>query len=201
MITVIITGVFTLAGVSLGNLLSALHQRRAERAAARAKAADLFTQVVRGIGLMETEQAVFLVRRSSWRANFVATGSAVLHLFAAKEAGNWITGAASGIEKLAAWDAAEGARFTERYPAAAADVISALVQLSLLSDDLEKTANDLGDALHAAMSARKPGRDTAATHDLREATAALRTSVRDYMGGSKHRNVMLSMARTRRRPG
>jgi hypothetical protein len=175
----IVTGIFTLAGVALGALLNMLLQRAAARDAARAKAADLFSQIVRCLGVMEVERDMFRVRRSSWRPNLVATGTAVLHVFAARAAGNWLTGAASGVRELTAWDADEGARFAERYQASASEVITALVQLSLMSDELQAAAGKLGDAMTAAMTA-KPREAEDANAALREATAGLRSAVRGY---------------------
>jgi len=100
----------------------------------RAQAAALFTQVVKAITVMETEKIVFRDRRTGLHANLRAIGNVALQVLAGHAAGNWPSGAASGISGLAAWDAAEGARFTDRYFAARAEATTALVQLSLMSD-------------------------------------------------------------------
>lgn len=75
--------------------------------------------------MLETERAMFRERRDSWRANLVATGQVMLELIAARQDGNWLRGAAAGVRGLREWDAAEGARFAERFQEAGARMAAA----------------------------------------------------------------------------
>ncbi|HWG24095.1 hypothetical protein [Actinospica sp.] len=130
---------------------------------------------------METERALFRHRRDSWKANFLAGGQALLHVIAAHvSSGNWVSGAATGIDALAAWDANEGARFTDRYTAASIQASAALVQLSLMSDRLQQAAGEVTDTLFAYQQARKSRQAQLAEKQLMEAIRALRTAVRGY---------------------
>jgi hypothetical protein len=108
MSTVIVGGVLGIVGIVLGVALTWVQQRRAASSAAKAVAAALFTQVVKAIALMETEQALFRHRRTSWNANFIALGNVAVQALAAKASGNWMTGLAEGLGGMTAWDAAEG---------------------------------------------------------------------------------------------
>lgn len=128
----IVTGIFTILGGAAGTALAAFLQRSADRRADQAQAAALFTQVVKAIIVMETEKIVFRDRRTGLHANLRAIGNVAIQVLAGHAAGNWPSGAANGISGLAAWDAAEGARFTDRYFAARAEATTALVQLSLM---------------------------------------------------------------------
>jgi hypothetical protein len=173
----------TRLGGAAGTALAAFLQRSADRRAAQAQAAALFTQIVKAITVMETEKIVFRDRRTGLHANLRAIGNVALQVLAGHAAGNWPAGAASGISGLAAWDAAEGARFTDRYFAARAEATTALVQLSLMSDALQKAAGEISDALDALGSARKARDREAAGKQISEAVAGLRTAVRDYCAG------------------
>ena len=185
------TGIFaaatTAGGTLLGYSLNALSQRSASRSAARQQAQDLFVQIANAIGAMETERAVFRERRDSPRANFLAAGNAFLHALAGRAEGNWLKGAASGTSALAAWDAAEGARFTDRYQLAASEAMSALIRLSLISPALQKAASDVGDGLADTVKARKPRDLEAANKEVQKAIAGLRAAVRDYSEGKPKR--------------
>ena len=141
------TGIFTAAtaagGTLLGYALSTFSQRSANRSAARQQAQDLFVQAAKAIVALEAEITAFRERRDSRRANFLAGGTAILHALAGRAEGNWVKGAASGISALVAWDAAEGARFTERYQVARAEASAALIQLSLMSPALQEAAGNV----------------------------------------------------------
>jgi len=176
----IITGVFTIAGIIVGSALAALGKLGADRRAERAKARDLFTVVVKAITAMEVEKASFRERRDSFRANFLAIGGAVLTTFAAHSEGNWIKGAATSIGDLMAWDSAEGARFIDRFQVAAAEIGPALVQLSLMSEDLQAAASPVGDAVGAVMKARRPRDVKAADEELQKMIAVLRRAVHAF---------------------
>jgi len=176
----IITGVFAIAGIIVGYALTALGRLAADRRAERAKARDLFTVVVKAITAMEIEKASFRERRDSFRANFLAVGGAVLTTFAAHSEGNWIKGAATSIGDLMAWDSAEGARFVDRFQAAAAEIGPALVQLSLMSEGLQAAASPVGDAVGAVMKARRPRDVKAADEQLQKTIAGLRRAVNAF---------------------
>jgi hypothetical protein len=53
----IITGVFTIAGIIVGSAVTALGKLAADRRAERAKARDLFTQVIKAISAVPLSQA------------------------------------------------------------------------------------------------------------------------------------------------
>ena len=174
------TGIFTIAGVVVTYGLTRSAQLADSRDADRQKAGDLLTQVVKGIGSLQIEKAVFAERRSSWRPNFLATGAALLHVAAGRLEGNWLRGAARGIDGMAAWDAAEGARFTDRFQLAALEVGAALVQLSLMSPRLQEAASQVNDALSAALTARKKPEVNAAEQQMGEAMVELRAAVTEF---------------------
>jgi hypothetical protein len=135
---------------------------------------------VRGIGGIQIEKAVFTERRDSWRPNLLAVGAAILHLAAGRFEGNWIRGAARGVDSMAAWDSAEGARFTDRFQPAVIEVSTALVQLSLMSPGLQRAAGQVYDPLAAVMKARRKPDAAAAAEQLTEAVAVLRGSVTEF---------------------
>jgi hypothetical protein len=177
----IVTGAFTIAAVIVTWVLATAQRRADARGTERAKAEALFIQISTAIGVMETERALFRHRRDSWKANFLAGGQALLHVIAAHvSSGNWVSGAATGIDALAAWDANEGARFTDRYTAASIQASAALVQLSLMSDRLQQAAGEVTDTLFAYQQARKSRQAQLAEKQLMEAIRALRTAVRGY---------------------
>ena len=128
MSTVIVGGVLGIVGVVLGVALTWVQQRHTASSAARAVAAALFTQVVKAIALMDTEQALFRHRRTGRHANFIALANVAVTALAANASGNWMTGLADGLGGMTAWDAAEGARFSDRYVAARAEATTAVVQ-------------------------------------------------------------------------
>jgi hypothetical protein len=193
----IVTGIFTILGGLAGAALTWLQQSVASRQADRVQAQELFVQLAKAIGTMETERAVFRERRDSRRANFLAAGNAILHALAGRAEGNWIKGAASGTSALVAWDAAEGARFTDRYQFAASEAMSTLIRLSLISPTLQQTATDVGDALAATVKARKPGDIEAADKEARKAVAALRDAVTAYAG--RERRLRITRGREKSR--
>jgi hypothetical protein len=166
----IITGIFTIAGIIVGSAL----------AAERSKARDLFTQVVKAISAMEVEKASFKERRDSLRPNLLKLGGAALTTYAAYLEGNWVKGAATSVRDLMAWDSAEGARFVDRFQAAATEIGPALVQLSLMSDGLQSAASPVGDAVGAVMKARKPADAKAADEQLQKTIAGLRRAVHAF---------------------
>jgi hypothetical protein len=108
--TVIVTGLFTIAAVAVGAMLgafiTAVQKRGDARSASQAKAETLFIAFARGLATMETERAVFTERRDSRRASLIALGQLALHLLAARETGNWMSGAATGAGALVSMSAA-----------------------------------------------------------------------------------------------
>lgn len=176
----IVSGLIGIAGILIGLIWSSVQQRAAARAADRDRAVGLFTSAARGITLMEAELALFRHRRDGRRPNFIALGNVALQVLAARAAGNWASGAASGLSGMTAWDASEGSRFTDRYLAAKAEAMGALVQLSLMSDGLQRAAGEVSDAIDAIGSVRKARDREAAGKRLAEASAGLRAAVRDY---------------------
>ena len=194
---VVTTGIFsvvgTAGGIVLGYGLNMLSQRSADRRAGRQKAQDLFAQVVKAIGVMEVEKASFRERRDSWRANLLAIGSTLLEVLAARASGNWLRGAAAGTGTLLVWDSAEGARFIDRYQAAAGEIGPALVQPSLMSPGLEAAAASVSDALAAAAAARKPRDREAAGKQVADAIRELRAEVTAFAGlGPKQRRKSIA---------
>jgi hypothetical protein len=181
------TGIFTIAGGVVTYGLTTISQRSDSHRAERQRANDLLIQVVRGIGTLQIERAVFAERRNSWRPNFLAAGAVLMHLAAGHFEGNWIRGAANGIDGIAAWDSAEGARFTDRFQPAVLEVSTALVQLSLMSSGLQKSAAQVNQALGAAMKARKKPDADAADKQMTEAIASLRASVTELTARKRWR--------------
>lgn len=185
MTTTIVGGVIGVLGVVLGVALTWAQQRFAAKSAARGVAASLFTQVVKAIALMETERALFWHRRESRHANFIALGNVAMQALAAKtSSGNWASGFASGLGGMTAWDANEGARFTDRYFAARAEATAALVQLSLMSEGLQQACGNLGKALDARAIAdgQRRTRGQKADDGVEKAVSQLRSAVCDYRG-------------------
>lgn len=184
MTTTIVGGVIGVAGVILGAALTWLQQTLAARAAAKVVAAALFTQVVKAITLMETEQALFRHRRTSKHANFIALANVAVKGLAGRASGRGLAGFADGLGDMTAWDAAEGARFSDRYVAARAEVTTAIVQLSLMSDGLQKACADLSDALGVKTDADGKRGDGAekADAEVQKALGRLRAAVAGYRG-------------------
>lgn len=171
----IVSGLIGIAGILIGLVWSLVLQRSAARAADRARAADLFTQAARAITAMETELELFRHRRLGRHAVFIAVGNVAMQALAGKfTSGNWVSGAASGLKGMTAWDSAEGGRFTDRYFAARSDAVTALVQLSLMSDGLQKTAGEVHDALSSLGDVRKQRDREAAAKPIGDACGALR---------------------------
>jgi hypothetical protein len=107
----------------------------------------------------------------------VATGQVMLELIAARQDGNWLRGAAAGVRGLREWDAAEGARFAERFQEAGARLAAALVALALMSPELGAAASQVGDALATGSRARGKRQAQAAGVVLAQAVAELRDAV------------------------
>lgn len=166
------TGIFTIAGGVVTYGVTRISQLSDSRRAERQKASDLLVQVVRGIGALQIEKAAFAERRNSWRPNVLAAGAALLHLAAGRLEGNWIRGAARGIDGMAVWDSAEGARFTDRFQPAVLEVSTALVQFSLVSPGLQVAATEVNEALGAGMRARKKPDAAAAEKRMNRAIAS-----------------------------
>jgi hypothetical protein len=59
-------------------------------------------------------------------------------MLATRAEGNWLRGAATGARELRAWDQAETARLYERSATAAAEMSPALVNLLLMSPELQR---------------------------------------------------------------
>ncbi len=166
---------------------SAVTARRARDQAARALARDLLTKVTADAAMLETERAMFRERRDSVRANFLAAGQVLLELIAARQDGNWMRGAAAGVRRLREWDAAEGARFAERFQAAGARVSAALVALALLSPELETASSRVGKALAAGSCARGGRQVQAASAAVTDAVAGLREAVSAFTAPRRRR--------------
>jgi hypothetical protein len=181
------TGIFTIAGGVATYGLTRISQLSDGRSAERQKANDLLVQIVRGIGTLQIEKASFAERRSSWRPNFLAAGAALLHVVAGHLEGNWIRGAARGVDGMAAWDSAEGARFIDRFQPATLEVATALVQLSLMSPGLQNAAAQVNDGLGAVMNARKKSDAAAAERQMNEAIASLRAAVTEFTARKRWR--------------
>jgi hypothetical protein len=180
---VIVAGIFTILGGAATAVLAAVFQRFADRRADRAKAADLFTQAARGITAMEAELALFRHRRDGWRPNLIALGNVFVQFVAGKiTSGSWLGGAAPGLRGMTEWDAAEGGRFTDRFLVARAEAVSALIQLSLMSDGLQKAATEVTGALDALGAARKPRDREAGRRGIRR-TAGSRPGLRHGQHG------------------
>jgi len=81
---------------------------------------------------------------------------------------------------MASWDSAERARFTDRVQPAVIEANTALVQLSLMSPELQEAATRVNEALAATGNARKPRDAKAADKQLGEAIAGLRAAVVEY---------------------
>jgi hypothetical protein len=171
------TGLFTLIGVALGGIITAANQRSASHRADRAQAADLLARVTQAATNVETELAMYRQRRDSKRANGLALGQVLLELGAARAEGNWLRGAASGVSALRTWDLAEAATFHERFAAAASEMNPALVQLSLISPELQQAVTRVTKALTAVIKARKPGEIEAAGDELAVAVGGTRRAV------------------------
>ena len=100
---------------------------------------------------------------------------------AAQAEGNWLRGAASGVSALRTWDLAEPARFHDRFAAAASEINPALMQLSLMSPELQQAATRVTKALTAVMKARKPSEIEAAGDGLAEAVGGVRRAVEAFI--------------------
>lgn len=174
-----------LGSAVLGSVITAVSSasaaRRAGRQADRDRARDLLTQVAADAAMLETEQAMFRERRDSWRPNCHAAGQVIVELLAARQDGNWLRGAAAGLRGLREWDAAEGARFAERFQVAGARITVALVALALMSPGLGLAASRVGEALAAGSHARSRQQVHAASTALTEAVTELRDAVAVYM--------------------
>ena len=133
--------------------------------------------MVTAAAALETEQAFHRERRYSWRTSLISAGLALLQVAAAASDGNWVRGAATGIGGMREWDAAEEARFIERFQAAGAQITPALVQLSLLSPAIAQAAGQVGDALAEGSHARRPAEVRTASQALTSAVASLRDAV------------------------
>ena len=181
------TGIFTIAGGVVTYGLTRITQRSDSRRAERQRASDLFMQVVRGIGALQIERAVYAERRDSVRPNFLAVGAALLHLAAGHFEGNWIRGAAHGIEGMTSWDSAEGARFTDRFQPAVLEVSTALVQLSLMAPGLQDAATKVNDAVAVLLNARKKPAVAVAEKQMNEAIASLRAAVTELTARKRWR--------------
>lgn len=180
----VVTGIFStvsiVVGAALAYVFNALGQRSASREAERKRAQDLFGVVARGVGGLLAEKASFTVRRDSLHANLIALGVVFMRLMAGHAAGNWVEGAANGIEGMSVWDATEGARFIDRYLTARTEVGGALVQLSLMSPALQAAASDVHDAINAVGEARKKPATEAAAKQLNAALGGLRRAVTEF---------------------
>jgi hypothetical protein len=180
-----------LGSTVIGAVITAASQaaatRRADRQADRDQARTLFTQIVTATAVIDTEKALFRERRDSWRANATALGQVVLQLAAARQDGNWLRGAASGVRGLREWDAAEGARFIDRLQAAAAQANPALVSLSLLSPRFETPCTKVVGALSHATTARRHADRLKAQDDLSRSLAELRAAVYDFTAPGRSR--------------
>ncbi len=159
----------------------------ARHQAVRDRARDLLTQVTADAAMLETERAMFRQRRDSWRPNFLAAGQVILELIAARQDGNWLHGAAAGVRGLREWDAAEGARFGERFQAAGTRIAAALVALALMSPDLQAAASRVGEALAAGSHSRGGKQVQAASTALTEAVAELRDAVSAFTAAPRRR--------------
>lgn len=184
-----------LGSAVLGSVITAVSSaaatRRAGREAVRDRACDLLTQVTADAAMLETERAMFRQRRDSWRPNFLATGQVILELIAARQDGSWMRGAAAGVRGLREWDAAEGARFAERFQAAGARIAAALVALALMSPELQTAASRVGEALAAGSHARSGEQVQAASIALTEAVAELRDAVSAFTAPPRRRRPSL----------
>lgn len=170
-----------LGSAVIGSIITAASQsaavRRAGRQASRDQARALFTQITCAIAALEAEKAIFRERRDSRRANLLAAGQVLLEIGAGHEGGGLLRGMAAGVSALREWDAAEGARFTDRLQAAAAQANPALVSLSLLSPELQAPCAEVADALGAGLQARGRKDITQAQTDLSRAIGRLRGAV------------------------
>ncbi|HET9081347.1 MAG TPA: hypothetical protein VFO01_12640 [Trebonia sp.] len=81
---------------------------------------------------------------------------------------------------MTSWDAAEGARFTDRVQPAVIEANTALVQLSLMSPGLQQAATRVSEAPAATGNARKPRDVKAAGKQPGDAIAGLRAAVVEY---------------------
>lgn len=177
----IITAAGPLAGAIVGSAATVFVQRSTKHQADRGQAADLLARVTNSATAVQTELAVYRVRRDSRYANGLALGQALLEMGAAWAEGNWPRGAASGVREIRTWDLAEAARFHERFAAAASDMNPALVHLSLMSPDLQQAATGVTTALAAVIEARKPDQIEAAGDALAEAVGGVRRAVEAFI--------------------
>jgi len=161
--------------------------------------------VTQGAAAVQTELAMYRARRDSRRANGLALGQVLFELVAAQAEGNWLQGAASGVSALRTWDLAEAARFHDRFAAAASEMIPALVQLSLISPDLQQAAVRVNRALTRVTQARKSGEIDAAGDALAAAVSDVRQAVKAFIARRwwrrKPRRRAATAAIERARPG
>jgi G:T/U-mismatch repair DNA glycosylase len=177
-------GIFSLVGVALGGILAhvmgTLTRHSASRDADRQKAEDLLTQLARAVGTIRAAKAAFRERSASRRPRLREVGVAILQTGAGWADGNVLRGMATGAARMVAWDAAEGARFSDRLHPAAADANAALMQLSLMSPGLQVAAENVRDALDATVLEWKQA-DLAAAHEqLNDAMKNLRAAVVEF---------------------
>lgn len=176
----IITDILTIAEIMVGFVLTAIGSWISARRAAQVRVRDLFAQVVKAVGALEVEKASFRERRDSWRPNFLAVGSAVMHLLAACAEGNWVRGAVAGVGDLKAWDSAEGERFIDRFQAAAGRGWASPGADLADVGRLQVASTEVGDAIGALMKARKACDVEAAAEQLHKPIAGLRGAVRAF---------------------
>ena len=146
-----------------------------------AQAEDLLARVTQAATTVQTELAMYRERRDSKRTIGLALGKFLLELGAAQAEGNWPRGAASGVSALRTWDLAEAARFHDRFGAAAAEINPALVQLSLMSPELQRAVTAVTKALTSVMKARKPSEIEGAGDALAEAVGGVRRAVEAFI--------------------
>ena len=187
---VLVLGPALLGSAVIGSVITEVSQaaagRRADRKADRGQARALFTQIVTATAVIDMEKALFRERRDSWRANATALSQVLLQLAAARNDGNWLRGAAAGLGGIREWDAAEGARFTDRLQSAAAQANPALVSLSLLSPGFDAPCARVADALGAATAARRSADRKKARNDLLQAIRELRAAVYEFTAPRHH---------------
>jgi hypothetical protein len=181
------TGLFTVGGTIAGTLSTLYVQRSSGRATRRERSRELLGQVVSAAGALQMENLTYLFRRSSRRANAMATGLVLLELGASRLDGNWVRGAATAIRELREWDMTEAARFQDRFQAASAEMGPALLYLSLMSPALRLAASHVSDALRDGMSATKVQDAKTADDRIDTAIDELSNAVRTFTSSRRER--------------